>query len=271
MLLAGAVAYYTLLSLVPLLIVTVIVLAQFIEEARLMQSLLEYLDFVVPGQAAILVDQLRLVLVHREVIGGLLLLTLLFFSALAFGVLENALTVIFQHRVTQRSRHWAMSAILPYVFILFLSAGLLLVTIVSGGLGRLATHDIALLGVSHSLAGFSTYLLYLIGVAGEILLITAVYVVMPFGLVSWRHALIGGAVAIGLWEITRHILVWYYASLSQIQVVYGVFATAVTVMLSVEIGAIFLLLGAQVIANYEQVGTSGSPLPGGGLDNLRNP
>ena len=49
---------------------------------------------------------------------------------------------------------------------------------------------------------------------GEILLITAVYMVMPFGRVSWRHALVGGAVAVLLWEISRHVLVWYYASIS---------------------------------------------------------
>ena len=252
LLLAGAVAYYTLLSLVPLLVVTVIALAQFVDEQSLMQSLLEYLDFLVPGQAGIIVDQLRLVLLHREVIGGFLLLTLLFFSALAFGVLENALTVIFHHRVVDRRRHPLVSAILPYLFILFLGAGLLMVTIVSGRLMTLATRDVAVLGVSHSLEGISMYLLYLVGVGGEILLITAVYMVMPFGRVSWRHALVGGVIAVFLWEISRHVLVWYYASISQIQVVYGVFATSVTILLSVEIAAIFLLLGAQVIANYER-------------------
>ena len=252
MLLAGAVAYYTLLSLVPMLVVTVIGLAQFVNEERLLQSLVDYLDFLVPGQAALIVDQLRLVLAHREVIGGVLLVTLLFFSALAFGVLENALTIIFHHRVARRRRHLLVSAILPYAFILFLSAGLLVVTMVSGRLARLATQNVAILGVSHSLESISLYLLYLIGVAGEILLITAVYMVMPLGRVSWRHALLGGVVAVMLWEITRHVLVWYYASISQIQAVYGVFATSVTVLLSVEIAAIFLLLGAQVIADFER-------------------
>lgn len=252
MLLAGAVAYYTLLSLVPMLVVTVIGLAQFVNEERLLQSLVDYLDFLVPGQAALIVDQLRLVLAHREVIGGVLLVTLLFFSALAFGVLENALTIIFHHRVARRRRHFLVSAILPYAFILFLSAGLLVVTMVSGRLARLATQNVAILGVSHSLESISLYLLYLIGVAGEILLITAVYMVMPLGRVSWRHALLGGVVAVMLWEITRHVLVWYYASISQIQAVYGVFATSVTVLLSVEIAAIFLLLGAQVIADFER-------------------
>ena len=77
---------------------------------------------------------------------------------------------------------------------------------------------------------------------------------MPVGRLSWRHALIGGTAAAILWEITRHVLVWYYATMSQIQVVYGSLTTSIAVLLSVEIGAIVLLLGAQVIAEYERIG-----------------
>ena len=56
-----------------------------------------------------------------------------------------------------------------------------------------------------------------------------------------------------LWEVTRHVLVLYYTTMSQIQVVYGSLTTAIAALLSVEIGAIVLLLGAQVIAEYERV------------------
>jgi YihY family inner membrane protein len=135
---------------------------------------------------------------------------------------------------------------------------LLAATLVSGKLALLATREVAVLGTAHSLEWVSNYLLYLMGVAGEILVVTAIYLVMPVGRISWRHALIGGVTAGVLWEITRHVLVWYYGTLSQITVVYGSFAAAITVLLSVEIAAIFLLLGAQVIANYEQMG---KPMP----------
>jgi uncharacterized BrkB/YihY/UPF0761 family membrane protein len=37
-----------------------------------------------------------------------------------------------------------------------------------------------------------------------------------------------------------------------VQLVYGSLATAVMLMLSVEIGAILLLLGAQIIAEHER-------------------
>ena len=90
------------------------------------------------------------------------------------------------------------------------------------------------------------------GVAGEILLLTAIYLVMPAGHLRLKHALIGGIVAALLWEVTRHALVWYFATMSQIGVVYGSFATTIALLLSFEIAATVLLLGAQVIAIYER-------------------
>jgi YihY family inner membrane protein len=86
------------------------------------------------------------------------------------------------------------------------------------------------------------------------LLLTAIYFVMPVGRLFFRHALIGGVTATLLWEIMRHMLAWYYTTMSQIQVVYGSLTTAVVVLLSVEIGALVLLVGAQVIAEYERIG-----------------
>jgi membrane protein len=262
LLLAGAVAYYTLLSLIPLLILLLIALSHVIDESRLLATLSEYLEFVVPGQSLAIVDELRGFLAHREAIGGVLLLSMLLFSALAFTVLENAMSVIFFHRVSVRRRRFIVSALLPYVFIVFLGAGLLVVTVVSGKLAVLATHNVTLLGVPRSLQEVSSYLLYGVGVVGEILLLTAIYLVMPVGRLSLRHALIGGIAAGLLWEITRHVLVWYYDTIAQIQVVYGSLTTAIAVLLSVEIAAIVLLLGAQVIAEYERVGRE--PLRGSG-------
>jgi membrane protein len=253
LLLAGAVAYYALLSLVPLLILVMIVLSHVIDAERLLVALGAYLEFVVPGRSHALVDELRTFLDHRYVIGPVLLLTLVFFSALAFTVLENALSVIFFHRVTAKRRGFLTSALMPYVFILFLGIGFLVVTVVSGALQSFGAQSMEIFGEMRSLGNLSAALIYLIGVAGEILILTAIYLVMPAGRLSLRHALIGGVTAGLLWELTRHVLVWYYSSMSSIQVVYGSLTTSIIVLLSVEIAAILLLLGAQVIAEYERV------------------
>lgn len=259
LLLAGAVAYYALLSIVPLLILIVIALSHVIGQVALLGTIARYLEWLIPGQSEAIIDELASFMQHSDVIGWLLLATMIFFSSLAFTVLENALSVIFFHRVAIHRRHFLVSALLPYCYILFLGIGTLIVTLVSGALEAMGRERIDFLGYTWSLGGVSGMLLYLLGVAGEILVLTSVYMVMPVGRLSLRHALFGGAVAALLWEITRHVLVWYFATLSQVSTVYGSLTTAIVVLLSLEIGAIVLLLGAQVISEYERVirGTSG--------------
>ena len=261
LLLAGAVAYYALLSIVPLLILTVIALSQVIDQAELLQTLGRYLEWLVPGQSRSIIDELAAFLVHQDSIGWLLLVTMLFFSSLAFTVLENAMSVIFIHRVAVRRRHFVFSALMPYCYILSLGIGLLLVTLVAGSLQVIGQESVDLFGRAWSLHGLSGLLLYLLGLAGEILVLTSVYLVMPVGRLKVRHALIGGVTAALLWEITRHVLVWYFATLSQVTVVYGSMTTAIVVLLSLEIAATLLLFGAQVISEYERIGRADPNTP----------
>ena len=253
LLLAGAVAYYALLSIVPLLILIVIALSHVLDTTLLLDTLARYLEWLVPGQSRAVVEELSSFLEHRDLMGWLLLFTMIFFSSLAFTVLENAMSVIFHHRVAIKRRRFIVSALLPYCYILCLGVGLLLVTLVSGSLRAMGERSIEFLGHSFSLDNFSGVLLYLLGVAGEIFVLTSIYLVMPVGRLSLRHALIGGVTAALLWEITRHILLWYFNTLSQVNVVYGSLTTAIIVLLSLELAATLLLFGAQVIAEYERI------------------
>jgi len=264
LLLAGAVAYYALLSIVPLLILFVIALSHLIDQHELLQTLGRYLEWLIPGQSRAIVAELKNFLDHRDVIGWVLGVTMIFFSSLAFTVLENAMSVIFTHRVAIRRRHFAISALLPYFYILSLGFGLLIVTLVSGSLQAMGEESVEFLGHEWSLHGISGVLLYLLGVGGEVFVLTSVYLVMPVGRLSLRHALVGGVTATVLWEITRHVLVWYFTTLSQVNVVYGSLTTAIVVLLSLEIGATLLLLGAQVISEYERL-NRGKPEDGKGM------
>jgi YihY family inner membrane protein len=254
LLLAGAVAYYALLSIVPFLMLVVVVLSHFIEQGELLQTLRRYLDLLVPGQSRAVVDEVAHFLDNRDVITWVLGATMLFFSSLAFTVLENAMSVIFVHRVTIRRRHFLISAVLPYCYVLALGVGVMVVTLVAGALQVMGQESVGLFGHVWSLHGVSGLLLYLLGLTGEILVLTSIYLVMPVGHLSPSHALVGGVTAALLWEIARHVLVWYFSTLSQVNLVYGSMATAIVVMFSLEIGATLLLFGAQVIAEYERVG-----------------
>ena len=255
LLLAGAVAYYTLLSIVPLLILILIALSKIVDEGALFSTLDRYLEWLIPGKSAVVIAELARFLHLRWAIGGVLLVTMVFFSSLAFTVLENAMSVIFLHRVATRRRHFLVSAIIPYCFILSLGCGLLIITVVSGSIEAIGADAVDFLGRSWSLHGISGGLLYLLGVGGEVFVLTSIYLVMPVGPPSWRHALIGAITATVLWEITRHVLVWYFRALSQVGVVYGSLTTAIVMLASLDVAATVLLFGAQVVAEYERIGT----------------
>lgn len=263
LLLAGAVAYYALLSIVPFLMLVVVALSHFIDQAELIDTLRRYLELLVPGQSRSIVLEVANFLDNRPIITWVLAVTMLFFSSLAFTVLENAMCVIFVHRVAIRRRHFLVSAVLPYCYIVALGFGIMIVTLVASTLQVMGTESVWLFGYEWSLDGVSGVLLYLLGLAGEILVLTSIYLVMPVGRLSVWHALIGGFTAALLWELARHVLVWYFSTLSQVNLVYGSMTTAIVVMFSLEIAATLLLLGAQVIAEYERVGQAGGATPTG--------
>jgi len=252
LLLSSAVAYHTLLSIVPMSILALIVLSHVIEGERLIQTLTTYLEMVIPGYAATLTEQVRVFLEHRRVIGIIGFLVMLFFSSIAFSVLENAMSVIFFQRVRIQRRNFVISAIIPYVYILFMGLGIVLVSFIAGALEILEKKQLLLFGWSLSLEGTSRVALYILGILGELLMLTSLYLVMPVVRITYRHALIGGMTATLLWEITRRMLVWYYANLSSVNLIYGSIATIVVALLSVEAVALILLLGAQVIAELER-------------------
>ena len=259
-LLAGAVAYYTLLSLVPMLALILIVLSQMTDLPQLLDTTREYLNLVAPGQAGPVTEQIAVFLENWKTVGAVGLLSLLFFSSFAFTMLENAMSVIFFHRVAIRRRHFLISAIIPYCYILCLALGLLLVSTLSGALHSLDERSVTFMGASWAFGGTTGTILYLLGVLGEVLLLTSLYLVMPMGNLALSHAFVGGITATLLWELMRHFLVWYFTTLSFVNVLYGAFATTVIILLSLEAATLILLLGAQVISEYERIDTAPEPV-----------
>jgi len=146
LLLSGALAYYTLLSIVPMSILALIVLSNFIGEERLFHTLSTYLEMVVPGYAATLTEQVRVFLEHRKAVGIFGFIVMLFFSSIAFSVLEKALSVIFSHRVRIKHRRFLISVIIPYLYIFLMGISILLVSFIAGALETLESERLFIFG-----------------------------------------------------------------------------------------------------------------------------
>lgn len=250
-LLSGALAYNALLSIIPFFALILLALSHVMDQEGLLETLTGTVELVIPGQAGLVIDQIRGLLQVREV-GLLAIGLLLFFSASAFLVLERALERIFEHRTALIRRHFLVSVIIPYLYMLVLGLGLIGLTFITGLLAGFEEHLPQNVGGVLPREGLEQTLVAIGGFVVEFLLLTSFYWVMPAGRIRLRQAAVGGIAAATLWEGTRRLFAWYFETLSPVNIVYGSLAAVVVSLLLLEIGALILLAGAQVIAEYER-------------------
>jgi membrane protein len=259
LLLAGGVGYNALLSLVPFLVVALDVLSSFFDEERILHMLAAELAELVPQHAGAVLDAARAFLQHQAGTSVVSMALLLFFGSLAFRMLEEAVAAIFHTSLEGGHRSVWFSAVLPYAFMLVLVAALLAMTLVTYGLDALGERSVRVFAVDRSLESAVAWVLRLVNFAGLVLLFAAIYRVLPVIRISVRRALVGGLFAAVLWRLVARFMVWYFTTMSMVNVIYGSLATVVVVLLYLEIAFVILLLGAQVIAELEASAAAGLP------------
>jgi membrane protein len=258
LLLTSAVAYNALLSLIPLSAVLMVGLSHFVDESLVLESVTTEVSLIVPGATPMLTEVLETFMKSRELAGWIGVAILLFFSSVAFRVLENAMAIIFHQPVLPVKRRFWVSALLPYLFILLVAAGLIVVTALNAVIDTIQAQAVVR-GTETILQRLIGVSLYVVGVLGLVLLFTTLYKVMPTTKISFKLALSGGITAAMLWEILRHLLVSYFANISFVGAVYGSMAATIIVLLTMEAAALIVLLGAQVIADLQRSIHSGTP------------
>ncbi len=257
--LASAVAYNMMLSLIPLSTVLIVATSHFFDEKLLMESLTAELSLIAPGFIPTLTQVLEGFLQNRQVAGWIGLLALLFFSSMAFRVLEDAIAIIFHRPLPTLKRRFWVSALLPYLFIIIVAAGLIIVTSINALIDARPQLRDTLPGLDAVIHHHIGRIIYFTGFLSLVLLFALLYKILPVARVSFKRALVGGLTAAVLWEITRHLLVAYYTTTSIVNVVYGSMATIIIVLLTMEAVAVILLLGAQVIAELQRNANAGIP------------
>ena len=258
-LLAGGVGYNALLSVVPFLTLTVSALSLFFDDARIVGMLRSELRVLLPQNEEAIIQAAEGYLKHQATASLVSVLLLLFFSSIAFRMLEQAVAAIFHTSSQGLHRHFLVSAVLPYTFMLLLVVALFIITLATSALDAIAQQSVTLLGVHLSLRYGTNVLLRLAGLVGLVVLFAGIYRVLPVVRISVNKALVGGLSAAVLWQLVGRFLVYYFANLSMVNIIYGSLATVVVMLLFMEIAFIILLLGAQVIAELEHCVASGIP------------
>ena len=249
--LSASLAFYTILSLIPFLLLLSSGTAYFLgsSESGVMMAL-SLLSQLFPHASSLIFQEAGAISQRAEVIGLVGFLSMLWTASVIFSSLEHAMGVVFraeQRRNFLKGRLLALSMVPASALVFLLSFS---VTAVSGSLQEMET---ILWGID--LAKWS-FLEFLIGYLFPYLILTlgftAVYKIIPNTPVSFHHALAGGASCAFLFEVAKHFFAWYIKGYGGYGMTYGALEAMIILVLWTFYSACILLFCAELISAYRR-------------------
>lgn len=237
--LSAALAFYTILSLIPFLFL-IISAAGFIlgssDEAHRMA--LSFFDRLFPQASASIFKEVKAISQRAEVLGWVGILSMIWTASVIFSSLEYAMGVVFR---VEKRRNLLKSRLLALT--MFPAAGALFI------LSILVT---AFSGILHSEFLLKFILGYLFPYLILALAFTAIYKIIPNTPIAFRHALAGGTSCAFLFELAKHFFTWYISRSSQYNIVYGSLEAIIILVVWTFYSSSILLFCAEVVSAYRR-------------------
>ena len=242
--LAASLAYFTILSFLPLIALIVMAVAIFGDPVGVSAKLTEILVYYFPASDDLIREAVENLLNGSLAFGLLALISLVLGANGLFMAANRSVNRVFgieARRVVQITI--TQVAVATPVAILFL---------LSLGLSGLLQFAISFSeGVVEVTGGVSAVAVVVLGVVSAVLpaaLTAAVFAVVYYRLpnvdVEWRNATFGAMVAIVLFEIGKHLFFWFTNLSSQRNAVYGPVAAVVVLMMWGYVASLIFLYGA---------------------------
>jgi len=248
-LLSAALAFYILLSLIPLLILTVIVLANIIEESTLLSIVSVELSGVFPAVMDSFTLQVQQAYTSRTLFGYLGTISLIIFSSLIFRTLQKIMKIIFP--CTNKRRLHLSNIIIPYLY-------MLVFLLISFVFSVLSTMIDTINKTNWTIFSFTLDISPLVGNLTQILILLAnfsllvlFYKIVPQIKIKWKHAIYAAFFVGIIWICIKQILLLFFQNFSSVSIIYGALSSFFILLISLEIFSLILLLGAQFIATHQ--------------------
>lgn len=237
--LAAGLAYYTLLSIFPLMLVVLAVVGQVLSESA-QEQLIERLAATLPTSRDLIVDNVRDVARLRGPVGVIAVVFLVWSGSNVFGAAERML-----NRVWHVQRPRAFHAVqLRRIGMGLLSTPLLIASF-GASVALQAAANVFVNGVAIFL---STFVIVLVSIG----VFTLIYRFGPNARVTWGAALAGGATGGIGFEVGKLAFAVYAANFSNFALVYGALAGTIAFLIWIYWSCVFLLIGAEVAAVSSQ-------------------
>jgi membrane protein len=259
-LMAAAIAFYGLLSLVPLLSLGIWILALFLgSSAEALPRMQESLKEILPGSGGLIYETLLAIkrdsgLAGLIGIGGLILSASAIFTNMELAF--NNMWRVEKMRPWWRQRLVALGTTAVALSLMVVSIG------ITSAMTWVQNQRIPGLDLTAGEIPFVWRLLgNLLPLAFTILAFAVVYKIVPNCEISWRSSLLGALFAGILWEAAKYVFAHYAANYANFGKVYGSLGVVVSLMFWSYYTACILFLGGEIAAGRGTHAPEADPPP----------
>lgn len=245
---ASAMTFYTLLSIVPLLLLLVALSSHFGLDQRLIQSLYDTL----PEQSQILDPVFAVIrhFVHRA--------TTPWVALSGFAIALWSVTKVLMHMDRSFTDIWGIEELRPlwrraahYLILLIACPSILLI---ASSINIFLHQEVSWLEQQESIFYYAaTPLLVLFPYLLIVLLFTFLYLFVPNTRVRFSSALVGGVIAGAIYQIVQWGYIRFQSQVSHFDIVYGSLAALPLLIVWLELSWLILLVGAEISYAFQNI------------------
>ena len=252
MLLSAALAFYTIFSLPPLLIIIISTAGALMGEDYVSNNLFREFEKVFGKEGASLIQNM-LESFRQDDTGwagtALWIGILVFSSTTLFVTLQNALNMIWEVRADPENAFFRLLRDRFLSFGLILSIAFLLLTsfVINAGLAIMAEF------LQQQFPDVTVVLMQVLGlvvsVAISTLLFALIFKYLPDTIIRWREVALGALLTAVLFEIGRY-LIGVYIGQSQIASAYGAAGSIIVILIWVQYSSLIMFFGAALTKQF---------------------
>lgn len=260
---AASLAYTLLLSLVPLMTVSLAVFSAFPVADRVHEVVQDFLfENFVPASGEVLQQHLQEFSGKASRLTGASFTVLIVVALMMMSTIDRALNTIWEVRGSRSKLH----TFLVYWAVLTLGPVLIGASVV------VTSYLVSLPFWTDTVGGLGQRLLSVTPVLTSTLGFAMLYTLVPNIRVPWRHALFGGFLAALLFELAKRAFAYYITHFPTYEAIYGALATVPIFLVWVYLSAMIMLLGAEftrALGMYQHVPGSRGSVPLGLPETVR--
>ena len=249
---AAAMALYTILSIIPLFILTIIAAGYFFSSyPNISEDIIGAIRAFHPYFSEKLLTQLAQIERKKHLLGWAGVLGLIGLSSMIFNAMETALNIIFRSR---KKRNYFVSKLLAFSMIpmgwIVGSVSL----VISDVATRLVKQSVEIAeGFNISLGVVSGAMLrYAVPYFITVIFFYFIYRIIPADKIRSGVALVGSALFALLMEVAKQFFTWYIANYTRYDIIFGTLGTMVIVVIWAFYVALIFLFCAELMSSYQR-------------------